>query len=199
MIQVARTAEIPQMPFVDRIARERAQDPCTLAILARHRLVCEELAGRVITVIASTLPLSARSNARSELMQLRHSCRLVAAGWWIRSAFRHVRTEQVNRGEDDPEDQQADRTDDTVEERTRQLQRLHHPDNGSDDVFIHFQQLADTWELQQADTVSHDTAKSNRHVNTEDRNSYTGTKVTTSSSTMKRAQGCVTGFKDVSA
>ena len=40
-------------------------------------------------------------------------------------------------------------------------------------------------------------ARSKRHVNTEDRYSYTASKDTTSRSTVKLAQGCVAGFKDV--
>ena len=38
---------------------------------------------------------------------------------------------------------------------------------------------------------------SKRHANTEDSYSYTASKDTTWSSTVKLAQGCVTGFKDV--
>ena len=57
--------------------------------------------------------------------------------------------------------------------------------DGGDDVFIHCQQLVHIEGLQQGETVSYDTAKSKRHVNTEDSYSYIGTKVTTSSSNVK--------------
>ena len=63
---------------------------------------------------------------------------------------------------------------------------------------IHCMLLDDTEGLQQGDTVSHDTATSQR-PQTKESHCYTGTKAVTSSSTVQRAQGCVTGFKDENA
>ena len=48
--------------------------------------------------------------------------------------------------------------------RTRHLQRLITQEDRSDDVSIHCKQLDGTEALQQEDTVSHDTAKSQRHA-----------------------------------
>ena len=47
--------------------------------------------------------------------------------------------------------------------------------------------------------MSYDTAKSKRHVNTEDSYRHIGTTVTTSSNNEKYAQECATGFKEVNA
>ena len=89
--------------------------------------------------------------------------------------FQNGRHEPANTAESDAtrqvareESQQADRTDDTVERNCGSCSSVITPQDGSDDVFIHCKQLVDTEGLQQGDTVTYDTAKSKRHVNTED-------------------------------
>ena len=80
-----------------------------------------------------------------------------------------MRNEQVDRREGEREGQRADRiTDNTVEEKRASWSGFITPEIESDNVFIHCKQSDDTERLQEGETVSYDTAKSKRHVNTEE-------------------------------